>query len=122
MPLNLPIVPYKISEAIAREEGFYRIDIISRAKRNNNPGNLEYDDFTQSMGATSGDPRFAVFPSVDLGWNALCTLLRNRYKGETIDQLVPSYAPETENDVKSYQNNLVAWTELTHNTVIDEYI
>src|SRR5690606_15604073 len=46
----------------------------SRSYRNNNPGNLEFGDFARKYGATKGDPRFAIFPNYESGFNALMGL------------------------------------------------
>lgn len=122
IPQPLPEVPYKISEAIAREEGFYSVGKLTRAQRNNNPGNLEYNDFTKSMGAVSGDPRFAIFPDLDRGWAALRTLLANNYKGQTIADMICKYAPTDENDTALYILHVCDWTKLAPTTVIDDYV
>lgn len=58
----------------------------SRAWRNNNPGNIEYGGFAKSMGATGTDGRFAIFPDVATGRNAMISLLRApNYANLTLD-------------------------------------
>lgn len=113
-------MPLTISRAIAREEGYYVAG--SRAYRNNNPGNIEYGAFSRAFGSTHGDPRFAVFPSIDAGFKCLSTLLAHHYAGLTIAQAIEKWAPSTENNTASYIRNICAWTELTPETVIDGHI
>jgi hypothetical protein len=77
----------------------------------------------QRFGSKAGDPRFAIFPNPEEGFDALRHLLGFPiYKGKTIEQFVPIFAPSTENDVKIYIDNLCAFTEQQPNTVIDGII
>jgi hypothetical protein len=122
--MTLPSIPYTLLQAIAREEGFYvqpgEPDYPTRPQRNSNPGDLEYHPWMAEFGATGGDPRFAIFPSVDQGWACLRRLLGfPEYKGKTIEQFVPEFAPGNENNVKQYTLNLCSWTEQSPETVID---
>jgi hypothetical protein len=109
-----------VSTAIAKEEGFFTQG--TRPQRNNNPGDIEFGFLTRKYGATKGDPRFAVFPSLDEGWNCLECLLRYDYKGLTISQAINKFAPGNENDTAQYIKNVCLWTGLTPETVIDAYI
>lgn len=106
-----------LDQAIAREEGFYVTG--SRAQRNNNPGNIEYGAFSRAFGATNGDPRFAVFPSVETGFNCLQTLIRNHYGTMTLAAMMNMYAPPTENDTAQYVRNLCAWCECQPTTIVN---
>lgn len=119
MPLmEMPTIPYTLLQAIAREEGFY-VDG-SRPARNCNPGDLEWHPWMRRFGATGGDPEFAIFPNPDEGFAALRHLLGFPiYKGKTIAEFVPIFAPAGENDVAIYIANLCAFTEKGPNTVID---
>jgi hypothetical protein len=50
----------------------------TRGIRNNNPGNLVYNDFTRGLGATGADPNgFAIFPTPQAGLNAIAANLRS---------------------------------------------
>ena len=116
-------------EAIAHQEGFYKEG--SRPQRNNNPGDLTYCGETIAFGATSGDPRFAMFPDAVTGWNALRRWLSvpahfdasgrlvGGYLGSTIEQAINRFAPPNENDTAGYvayvcaQTGLDAQTKLT---------
>lgn len=69
-----------------------------RMWRNNNPGNLR-----GGKGAIGKDKdRFAIFPDLDAGRKAQADMLRESslYKGKTIKEMVPIYAPASDgNDV-----------------------
>lgn len=53
----------------------------SKNIRNNNPGNLKFNEYTKGLGATRQDESgFAIFPSMEAGANAQRTLLENKYK------------------------------------------
>ncbi len=95
-------------EAIARQEGFYTPG--SRPNRNNNPGDLEYGAFAKRNGATSGDPRFAVFPSVAVGLEALAILLKYNYEGLTLYEAINKFAPSFENNAQSYLDAVCRFT------------
>jgi hypothetical protein len=119
--MTFPDIPYTLLQAIAREEGFYDEDVIpNRPQRNNNPGDLEWRPWMTTYGSMEGDPRFAIFPSADLGFQALRHLLQfPLYKGKTISQAISIFAPGNENNVQSYVLNVCSWTEQQPNTVID---
>ena len=53
---------------------------MDRNFRNNNPGNLEYNDFTKSQGAIGSDGRFAIFKDLKSGETAQLKLLMNYLK------------------------------------------
>jgi hypothetical protein len=74
----------------------------SRAWRNNNAGNLEYGDFAKAHGAIGTDGRFAIFPTEQAGDAAKAALLRGRYGGSSISEMVSHYAPSFENDTGAY--------------------
>jgi hypothetical protein len=107
--MQLPKTPYTLSQAIAREEGFY-VDG-SRAQRNNNPGNIEYGSFAISTGATGSDGRFAIYPTPEAGFSSLVGLLLRHYLGMTIAQAINHWAPPVENNTAQYIRNVCAWTE-----------
>ena len=85
--------------AIQSFEGWYPG---SRSKRNNNPGNLKWTSYTKSLGATKQDSgSFCVFPSYEIGFQALCTLLTDAATGHlaayspnmTLTRFFEVYAP-----------------------------
>lgn len=114
-------------EAIAREEGFEVEN--SRPQRNNNPGDLIFCPESEKFGATHGDPRFAVFPDVATGWDALRRWLSvpahieggqlvAGYLGATVAQIVHRFAPPVENNTDAYVVNVCTWADLTPETII----
>ena len=114
-----------ILTAIASYEGFYKTG--SRAQRNNNPGNINYEPFMAYEGAeletipegVNERARFAHFATVDSGWSMLRHLLVTRYIGMTIVAAINKYAPSTENNSNAYaecvahETGLSLETELT---------
>jgi hypothetical protein len=116
-----------ICEAIAREEVFLVPN--SRSNRNNNPGDIEYGPFAKAHGATRVETvpagkvgRFAYFTTSEVGYAAMKALLMEHYAGMTITQMLDKYAPPVENQTNSYINNVCAWTGLTPDTIIDNYL
>lgn len=81
----------------------------SRSYRNNNPGNIEFNEFSKSLGATGSDGRFAVFPSYDAGRKAQEKLLfeGKNYRDLTLSQAAGRWAPASENDTGAYSKALL---------------
>ncbi len=82
----------------------------ARNWRNNNPGNIEFGQFSQSMGAVGSDGRFAVFPTLEKGSKAKEELLfgsRSKYVNLSIADAISRYAPPTENNTAGYINSIV---------------
>jgi hypothetical protein len=75
-----------------------------RGIRNNNPGNIVYGKFAQSMGATGSDGRFAVFQSMEDGIKAAVKLLEGYVaKGtDTVRKIISKWAPANENNTAAY--------------------
>ena len=82
----------------------------TRAWRNNNPGNLEYNEYTKKLGAIGTDGRFAIFPDLKTGMKAKQTLLfeGKNYKDLTLSSAISRYAPSHENNTAAYQANILA--------------
>lgn len=77
----------------------------ARNWRNNNPGNIEYGQFSQRMGAIGSDGRFAVFPTLEMGTRAKEELLfgdQSVYKNLSIANAISRYAPPSENNTQAY--------------------
>ena len=72
---------------------------VPRNMRNNNPGNIEYGDFAKKHGATGSDGRFAIFPDLKTGQDAMASLLMGYAKGgsNTISKIVGKWSPAGEN-------------------------
>lgn len=80
---------------------------LTRAERNNNPGNIEDGPFARRQyGYIGHDGRFAKFSSPEAGFAAMENLLRGRgYAGggrNTIASIISKYAPGHENNVGAY--------------------
>jgi hypothetical protein len=119
---------FNIPDAIAREEGWYMLPP-ARCRRNNNPGNIDFADWTREFGATLEDvppseqARFACFPTPAQGFAALRALLGfPRYKGHTLADAIAAWAPPVENETTEYLRNVCGWTGLTPDTIIDAYL
>lgn len=109
-----------LMQAIAHEEGFYVP--CSRASRNNNPGNLNFEPWQKAMGAVleaGSDARFARFPDSGTGFAAMRQLLTKDYAGMTLADALAKWAPPTDgNNVSSYLANVMEWTGMQADTVL----
>lgn len=97
-----------LPQAIATMEGFYaKGEKPNRPQRNLNPGNLNMADWLKPYGASletgTPSPRFARFPTADLGFSALHDLLAGpHYANLTIEEAINRYAPPDENNTVDY--------------------
>lgn len=68
--------------------------------RNNNPGNIEYGDFTRNHGAIGTDGRFAIFPDLATGRAAKQALLfeGKNYRNKSIAEAIYRWAPPSDNN------------------------
>ncbi len=70
---------------------------LTRAERNNNPGNLIFNEYTRGLGAVGQDNAgFAIFPTLEAGTNALQENLRNyRRTGVTqnVESIIEKWSP-----------------------------
>jgi hypothetical protein len=108
-------------EAIARAEGW--LDLKSRPRRNNNPGDIEYGRFAIAHGATGSDGRFAIFPTPEAGFAAMRVLLEApAYRGLTVAQVIAKWAPSNENDTARYIANVCTWAGCKAGDVIDALV
>lgn len=82
-----------LDQAISQFEGFGQPGTI--ATRQNNPGNLIYGPFAQSMGATGpGTNNIAVFPNNQTGFSAMDSLIQHyASSGYNLQQLIGAWAP-----------------------------
>ncbi|WP_241043653.1 phage tail tape measure protein [Achromobacter xylosoxidans] len=90
-----------------------------RGIRNNNPGNLVY--VGQAGASKEANGRFATFASAQEGLNALAAQLR-RYgqRGlNSIQSIVNTYAPASENNTGAYANYLAQKMGIDTNTQFD---
>lgn len=114
-----------IPEAIAREEG-WNLTPPSRCRRNCNPGNIEFGSFAKGYGGVieqGAHPRFAAFPDAPTGFAALVGLLGTpRYKGKSLANAINNWAPPIENQTDAYLENVMKWTGLEADDIIDGHL
>lgn len=87
-------------------------------ERNNNPGNLRY---AGQSGAEVGEGGFARFGSLQEGVGAIYKQLK-RYAARgitTLEDMINTYAPSSENDTSAYINNLSKATGLKAGDKVD---
>jgi hypothetical protein len=100
-----PTVLDKIALAIQNQEG-YRPGTL--AYRQNNPGNLRFDN---QAGAVRGERGFAKFASYEAGFNAeKRQIALDAGRGMSLHDLIYSWAPPKENDTASYLRRVSAST------------
>jgi hypothetical protein len=79
-----------ILDAIQRQEGWHPGSI---SYTQNNPGNIKWGAFAQSMGATGpGRGGHAIFPSYEAGRAALKRLIETKGAGQSLSQISRWYA------------------------------
>lgn len=94
---------------------------MSLADTNNNPGNIRDSSWTQSQpGYVGSNKGFAVFKTVQDGFNAQVNLLKNYYnKGRTsVNSIISKYAPSNENNTGSYTNTVSQWLGVNPNDTL----
>lgn len=117
-----------LQKAVADFEGF-GANPLNRPTRNNNPGDIEYGPFARKHGATKIEdtpphvaPRFAYFPTIELGFKALRELILIHYNGMTVKQFVNKYAPSNENDTNAYISYICRACACTPDTIVDTLV
>ena len=95
--------------------------IIPRGIRNNNPLNIKIGNTWLGEVTDPTDPIFEQFVSMKYGLRAAFIILRRYirvYKRKTIHDIITSWAPEVENKLKAYIDNVVQLTGLGEFEVI----
>ena len=97
----------------------------SRAARNNNPGNLQWNgrakgSFAERHGAIGSDGIFAIFPDVETGREARRRLLEGpTYRDRTINDAIENYDKKSPPEKREeYKRNVADWTGLDGNRTI----
>lgn len=96
--------------------------VIPRGIRNNNPLNIIIGNTWLGERENPTDPRFEEFVSMRYGLRAAFIILRRyirRYGKNTINSIVRTWAPETENQVQAYIDNVCKFTQMHPDTRID---
>ena len=71
--------------------------------RNNNPGNMEHGNYSKNNGCIGYSGGFAVFPTREQGEIAFRDLLKNGYKGSSLQSMIKHFAPkEDKNNPAKY--------------------
>ncbi len=86
-----------------------------RGIRNNNPGNIRWDNRTDWKGMIGVDDKnFVIFSHMIWGIRAMNRVLDSyaRRGLVTIETIIPTWAPATENDTDSYVRSVVMQTGL----------
>lgn len=94
---------------------------MSLADTNNNPGNIRDGTFAQSLpGYVGSNKGFAVFDSVNSGFNALNNLLQNYWnKGlRSVNDIINRWAPPNENNTGNYVNTVSNWLGVNPNDTL----
>lgn len=98
----------------------------TRAQRNNNPGNIEFNKNNNWEGQLPNDPskesRFARFDSAENGVRALAKLLSNYGKtgADTVQDIVERFAPKKDgNDTRAYIDALTKRMGVAPNEQLD---
>jgi len=116
----LPSLPLTLSQAIARQEGWYAEEE-NRCQRNLNPGNIEYGQFSRAHKAIGSDGRFAIFATADDGFDCLVSLLQTpMYQTLPLSRAIGCYAPSDENDTETYLNNVCTWCEVASTQLVSK--
>jgi hypothetical protein len=82
---------------------------LTRAQRNNNPGNIDRTNIRWlGMAADqSGDPRFIVFVDAAHGFRAMARIIHGHFgQFNTVRQIINRWAPPVENDSQAYVNDV----------------
>jgi len=86
--------------------------------RDNNPGNVISSPIAKVNGSIGFDCNFAIFPTPQDGWNALCALLKKKYIDSSLDDTIQAYAPPKENNTAHYKAKMSKITGLTGDTLL----
>ena len=92
----------------------------SRGLRNNNPLNIRKSGEPFAGEVPSSDPAFKQFLSMAYGYRAAFVIL-GTYLGRglnTIEKIVKTWAPPTENNTESYINNVVLRSKVPRSKVL----
>ncbi|WP_432459401.1 virion protein [Agarivorans sp. QJM3NY_25] len=103
---------------------------LPRGIRNNNPGNLEFNDRVKWQGQIGSDGRFIIFDTPANGLRALGrTLLTYRSRDgvegygsagvDTITEVINRYAPSSENNTGSYINHVSSQLNVSPDTALE---
>jgi len=94
----------------------------TRNWRNNNPGNLKTGNVSHRHDQIGRAAGFAVFASIEDGLAALKDSLKNAHGSESLEQMIPIYAPSSDkNDVQGYLKHLQRRTGVKDDRKIKDF-
>lgn len=95
---------------------------IPRGIRNNNPLNIRIGNRWQGEVENPTDTEFEQFISMKWGLRAAFILLKRyieRYRLNTIRDIISRWAPSTENNTRRYIEQVCRWTDMPEDRVLD---
>jgi hypothetical protein len=93
----------------------------NRPWRNNNPGNLKGHSNEIGQDRQKVDKgHFSIFPDLETGKQAKAELLKSKYGNHSIKDMIPEYAPSSENDVKTYTKQIQDFSGLDMSKKIND--
>lgn len=96
---------------------------VARGIRNNNPGNIRWDEKTNWLGMVGQDDKgFIVFDTPEYGIRAEAKILKSyaRRGVITLENIISTWAPPIENETESYIKSVAARTGLSRFDVVAE--
>ena len=86
----------------------------------NNPGNIGKGDAWQGSVTPGASASFVEFQTLAYGLRALFinTVAKINNGKNTIEKIITSHAPPTENNTENYINHVSEWTGIARNSVI----
>lgn len=95
---------------------------MTRGYINNNPGNIRLNgEKWKGEVLPSKDTDFKTFSSIAFGYRAIFVLLRTYLNNglNTIEKIITTYAPSSENDTRAYINSVVHTTGIPKDKVLN---
>lgn len=90
--------------------------------RTNNPGDLNSGAVAARNGQIGKYKKFAVFPDYESGHAALIDSLKTTFGNQSLEQMIKTYAPSSENDTKKYLRFLRDKTGVTDDQLMSSWI
>lgn len=90
--------------------------------RLNNPGNIRKGENWQGLAPVQNDANFCTFIDAEHGIRAIVKILgtyKTKYKVTRLQDVIPRYAPPSENKTPEYLNNVSKWSGIEADASID---
>ncbi len=134
-PTTTPVAPAAAPAILPGQSPVYKPTDLSNkppppSVRNNNPGNIRYDQsFTGPGGVLEGalpgqKGSFAVFATPEEGMRAMQRQIEldTQKRGKTLAQFIRKYAPDSENDTNAYIANMSRALGIGPNDVVPPHL